>query len=104
MATSGRLPVITVYYQARILSAKPVREAFLQLNAIESEPWSPQRASEPATAAEELQNRLQELLASYPDDLLVKGDDRHMIIGVSQKIRTVGILGARSEQGDLSQR
>jgi hypothetical protein len=98
--TDGRdrkAPMITVYYQARILSAKPVREAFLQLHVLNPAVVTA-KSIQPATAAEELRNRLQELVASYPDDLLVKGDDRHVIIAVSQKVRSLGIFGARSEQ------
>lgn len=98
--TDGRdrkAPVITVYYQARILSAKPVREAFLQLHALNPAVVTA-KSLQPATATEEFRNRLQELLVSFPDDPLVQGDDRHIIIGVSQKVRSVETLGARSEQ------
>jgi hypothetical protein len=92
-----KAPVITVYYQARILSAKPVREAFLQLNVLNPIVVTA-KSIQPATATEELRVRLHGLLASYPNDLLVKGDEKHVIISVSQKIRTRGLLGAKSEQ------
>jgi hypothetical protein len=98
--TDGRdrkAPVITVYYQARILSAKPVRDAFLQLHVLNPAVVTA-KSIQTATAAEELRNRLQELLVSYPDDPLVKGDEKRVIIAVSQKIRSLEIFGAKSEQ------
>jgi hypothetical protein len=92
-----KVPVITVYYQARILSAKPVRDAFLQLHVLNPAIVSA-KSIQAATAAEDLRNRQLELLQAYPNDMLVKGDERHVILAVSQKVSSLGILGDKSEQ------
>ena len=92
-----KAPIIMVYYQARILTARPVREAFLQLSILNPVVVTA-RSIRASTAEEELQIRMQELLASYPNDLLVRGDELHLILAVSQKISTIGASGARSEQ------
>ena len=87
-----KAPTIVIYYQARILTARPVREAFLQLSILNPVVVTA-KSLRKSTAEEELQLRLQELLASYPDDLLIRGDQQHLILAVSQKIRTIGISG-----------
>jgi len=90
-------PPDTVFYQARILTAKPIREAFLRLHVLETKVIST-RDLKPATSAEESRKRTEELLASYPNDLLIKGDEKQIILGVSQKVRILGIMGEKSEQ------
>ena len=84
-------PVVMVHYQARILTAKPVREAFLRLYVLNPKVVTA-KSIQAATAAEELQDRMHALLASHPNDLLVKGNEKHLILAVSQKIRTLGII------------
>jgi hypothetical protein len=86
-----------VHYQARILTAKPVREAFLRLNVLNPKVVTA-KSIQAATAADELQDRMHALLASHPNDLLVKGNEKNLIIAVSQKVRTLGISGITSEQ------
>ena len=92
-----QVPVVMVHYQARILTAKPVREAFLQLNVLNPKVVTA-KSIQAATATKELQNRMQELLASHPNDLLVKSNEKHLIIAITQKVRTLGISGVMSEQ------
>jgi hypothetical protein len=89
--------VVMVHYQARILTAKPVREAFLRLNVLNPKVVTA-KSIQAATAADELQDRMHALLASHPNDLLVKGNEKNLIIAVSQKVRTLGISGITSEQ------
>jgi hypothetical protein len=94
---SGQPPLAMIHYQARILTAKPVREAFLQLYVLNAKIVSAKEINA-ATAAEESQKRLRELLESYPNDWLIKGDEKHLIIAISQKIHTLNIYGIKSSQ------
>lgn len=93
-------PLAIVNYQARLISAKPVREAFLRLNVLNAKVVSVKEI-DAATAAEESQKRMQSLAASYPNDMLVKGDEKHLVIAVSLKILALGIFGIKSSQEDF---
>jgi hypothetical protein len=93
-----RAPVVVlVHYQARILTARPVREALLQLNVLNPKVVTA-KSIQATTTTEELQNRMRELLATHPNDLLVKGNEKHLIIAVSQKVRMLGTSGIANEQ------
>ena len=67
-------------YRIRLLTARPVREACLRLIAARG-------SSDAAVSVTELnateQARLEQFMAASPDDIRVKGDDRHIVIGVT---------------------
>ena len=44
---------------------------------------------------------MQVFTATYPDDLLVKGDEKHLIIAISLKILVIGVYGYKSTQEDF---
>ena len=94
-------PLAIINYQARLITAKPVREAFLRLNVLAAKVVSI-REINVATAAEESQKRMQNLVASYPNDLLIKGDEEHLIIAVSFRILSLGIFGVKSSREDFA--
>jgi hypothetical protein len=95
-----QLPLAAVHYQARIISARPVREAFLRLNALNANVINVREIGK-STATEEMRKRMMGLAAAYPDDLLVKGDDKHVIIAVSLKVKALGITGPKGVQEDF---
>jgi hypothetical protein len=86
-----------IRFQARILTARPVREAFLQLQVLDAKVVSI-RDIDAATSTEESKRPVQEFIASYPDDFLIKGDEKNLIVAISQKIHALGMAGIQSSQ------
>jgi len=79
---------VPVYYQVRLLTARPVREGFLRMislglpgAAVDIENISGRYAK-----VEDDRNYMQEFLKSHPNDLRVKADERHIVLCVTLKI------------------
>jgi len=76
-----------LYYQARLLTARPIREGMMQLISlgmcsatVDIEEFNGRDAD-----AEKRKRCLQEFIQSHPNDVRVKGDEEQIILGVTLK-------------------
>lgn len=76
-----------LYYQARLLTARPIREGMLQLislgmcsSTVDIEEFNGRNA-----VVEKRKKCLQEFIQSHPNDVRVKGDEQQIILGVTLK-------------------
>ena len=85
---------IPVYYRVRLLTAKPVREAWLQwleLGGIIEPTVAAKNLSTKHSSAEK-QAALERYLASHPDDGAMAGDNKNIIIGMTIRIGSYSSL------------
>ncbi len=92
-----------IYYQVRLLTAKPVREAFLRWIALWGIPQSTVNIKNLSTKASSAEKNaaLAEYLASHPNDGAMAGDDKNIIIGITLKIGRYGSLTWTEESSAL---
>ncbi len=79
------------FYEVRLLTARPIREAMLRRGTIDPGPVINVREIRDADGVQ--QSRLSELISSNPDSFLVKGDEERIIISV----RPMGLRHSRPE-------
>ncbi len=77
---------VPLYYQVRLLTARPIREGFLRMLALgmRSATADIREFSEDARVGYG-SRLLQEFLRSYPEDVRAQGDEHHIILAVTLK-------------------
>jgi hypothetical protein len=74
------------YYRVRLLTAKPVREAWLRKLEIEGIIEPTVAATKLSSSSKEKKAALERYLASHPDDGALTGDIKNIIIGITIRI------------------
>jgi hypothetical protein len=85
---------IPIFYRIRLLTAKPVREAWLRWLELGGILESTVQAKDLGTkdSPAERHAALERYLSSNPDDGAVAGDDKHIILGITLRIGNYGSL------------
>jgi len=76
---------ISCNYLVRIVTAKPIREALLRSISLQGKLVSA-KSGRKNMDADQQQEQLHAFMASRPDDLRIKGNDRQIIIAITLKI------------------
>ena len=74
------------YYRVRLLTAKPIREAWLRKLEIEGIIEPTVAATKLSSSSKEKKAALERYLASHPDDGALTGDSKNIIIGITIRI------------------
>lgn len=75
---------VPFYFQVRLLTARPVRESLLRMISLEMGNYIVD-SKEINNRVEYGSERLQQFLGSNPKDVIVQGDDQHIIVTVTLK-------------------
>jgi hypothetical protein len=74
---------LPVYYRVRLLTAKPVREALLRQLSLGIENTVSANDLSAKTGAEEERALLEKFMTHNADDLRIKGDEKHIVVGLT---------------------